>query len=114
MIVNILCFETMTMEIIKSTALFETYYTCLTMYRDLIIIRCVIENKHLIYVAKSKDRKHKHFKLMLWKYNVNVLNVTTCIFFCMNWARIVICAYRYHILTYMSSSFFNSSVIQKK
>ena len=30
MIVNIPCFEAMAMEIIKSIALFGTYYTCLT------------------------------------------------------------------------------------
>ena len=32
------------------------------MYIDLIVMRRVIENKQLIYVAKSKDHKQKTFQ----------------------------------------------------
>ena len=49
MMVNIPCLEAMTMKLIDSIALFGTY--CI--YIDLIVMRRVIENKQLNYVAKS-------------------------------------------------------------
>ena len=51
--------EAMTMKIVDSIALFGTYCICYQMYIDLIGMRCVIENKQLIYFAKHKDHKQK-------------------------------------------------------
>ena len=45
------------------------------MYIDLIVIRRVIENKQLIYVAKSKGHKQKYFLTGEMEIR-SVLNVT--------------------------------------
>ena len=50
------------MKMVDSIALFGTYCICYQMYIDLIGMRCVIENKQLIYVAKHKDHKQKDFQ----------------------------------------------------
>ena len=76
MIVNIPCLEAMTMKIIDSISLYGTYCICLANVHYLIVMRRVIENKQLINVAKSKGRKQKLFKLMIWKRDMTVLNVT--------------------------------------
>ena len=44
----------MTMKIVDSIALFGTYCIYHQMYNDLIVMRCVLKNKQLIYVAKTR------------------------------------------------------------
>ena len=55
------------MKIHDSIALFGTYCICLTNVYISNRMKSVIENKEMNYVAKSKGRKQKLFKLVIRK-----------------------------------------------